>query len=199
MKEAKLMSQFVHPNILQMLGVCFSQTQQPWLIMEFMEGGDLLNFLRNSRPNKNIAFSKLTMDDMLGICIDIAKGCEYLERHCFVHRDLAARNCLVTTIADGDEIRRIVKIADFGLARGLYRQEYHRKNHIKLPVRWMAPESVVDGVFTSQSDVWSFGIIMYEVMVLGEQPYAGMSNDEVINYIRQGGILSQPTGCPFEM
>ena len=148
LKEAKFMSKFKHPHILQLLGVCLN-AEQPIIIMELMEGGDLLNYLRNNRPNIS-APSPLTMDDMLGICIDIAKGCEYLETVQFVHRDLAARNCLVSSL---DRSQRVVKIADFGLTRGLYKQNYYRKEGGLLPVRWMSPESLVDGVFTSQSDV----------------------------------------------
>ena len=142
------MSEFKHPHILQLLGVCLN-AEQPIIVMEFMEGGDLLNYLRKNRPSVS-GPSPLTMDDMLNICIDVAKGCEYLENVHFVHRDLAARNCLVSSL---DRTKRVVKIADFGLTRGLYKQNYYRKEGGLLPVRWMSPESLVDGVFTSQSDV----------------------------------------------
>lgn len=142
------MSKFKHPNILQLLGVCLN-AEQPIIVMELMEGGDLLNYLRRNRPS-HAAPSPLTMDDMLGICIDVAKGCEYLEQVSSVHRDLAARNCLVSSL---DRNQRVVKIADFGLTRGLYKQNYYRKEGGLLPVRWMSPESLVDGVFTTQSDV----------------------------------------------
>ena len=142
------MSKFKHPNILQLLGVCLN-AEQPIIIMELMEGGDLLRYIRANRPEPE-APSELTLDDLLSICIDIGKGCQYLETVNSVHRDLAARNCLVSSL---NPAQRQVKIADFGLSRGLYKQNYYRKEGGLMPVRWMAPESLVDGVFTTQSDV----------------------------------------------
>src|SRR5699024_9467628 len=145
LKEAKFMAKFKHPNILQLLGVSISNPDQLIIVLELMEAGDLLKYLRSNRPTAS-ASSPLNMDDLLSICIDIAKGCDYLQQLHIVHRDLAARNCLVSS---GDRSMRVVKIADFGLTRGLYKQNYYRKEGGLLPVRWMAPESLMDGVFTS--------------------------------------------------
>lgn len=142
------MAKFKHPHILQLLGVCLD-SEQFIIVLELMAGGDLLKYLRSNRPC-GLMPSPLNMNDLLGICIDIAKGCEYLQNIHFVHRDLAARNCLVSSL---DRSERVVKIADFGLTRGLYKQNYYRKEGGLLPVRWMAPESLRDGIFTTQSDV----------------------------------------------
>lgn len=128
------------------------------------------------------------------MCVDVSKGCRYLEEMHFVHRDLACRNCLVSST---DPASRIVKIGDFGLARDIYKNDYYRKEgEGLLPVRWMAPESLVDGVFTCQSDVWAFGVLLWEIMTLGQQPYPARNNLEVLHYVRRGGRLGQPTNCP---
>lgn len=147
-KEAKFMANFKHPNILKLLGICLDANVN-FLILELMEEGDLLKYLRSNRPKGAIP-SSLTLYDLLTICVDVAMGCKYLEEIRFVHRDLAARNCLVSC-ANG---QRIVKIGDFGLARDIYKNDYYRKEgEGLLPVRWMAPESLLDGEFTCQSDV----------------------------------------------
>ena len=202
-EEARLMAQFRHPHILQLLGLCIDR--DPCLILELMSGGDLLSHLRTNRtPGLSNISSNFTLNDLLGMCLDVAKGCVYLEDLHFVHRDLAARNCLVRLFlhasgsGGGTEVcQRVVKIGDFGLARDIYRNDYYRKEGEGLvPVRWMAPESLVDGVFTTQSDVWAFGVLLWEIMTLGHQPYPARSNIEVLNYVRSGGRLNQPPNCP---
>ncbi|XP_071055369.1 proto-oncogene tyrosine-protein kinase ROS isoform X1 [Onthophagus taurus] len=196
LQEAQLMSHFKHKHILQLLGVCLDNDPH-YIIMELMEGGDLLTYLRASRNTSALRTPPLTLVELLKMCLDVTTGCRYLEEMHFVHRDLACRNCLVSST---DSASRIVKIGDFGLARDIYKNDYYRKEgEGLLPVRWMAPESLVDGVFTSQSDVWSFGVLLWEIMTLGQQPYPARNNLEVLHYVRRGGRLGKPTDCPEKL
>ncbi|CDW56571.1 Pkinase Tyr domain containing protein [Trichuris trichiura] len=189
-KEAILMSRFDHPNVVALRGVCF-ETEPHWIILELMEAGDLLKYLRSVMP------SQVSLKDLLSISTDVACGCTYLESIRHVHRDIAARNCLITS---RNPSMRVVKIGDFGLTRDLYEEDYYRvEGQGLLPVRWMAPESMIDGIFTTKSDVWSFGVLLWEVVTLGRQPYAGRSNWEVLNHVRIGGRLERPDSCPQEM
>ncbi|NXW02201.1 ROS1 kinase, partial [Fregetta grallaria] len=197
LKEAHLMSKFDHPHILKLLGVCLLNEPQ-YIILELMEGGDLLSYLRGARKQK-LQSPLLTVTDLLDICLDICKGCVYLEKMHFIHRDLAARNCLVSEKGyEGSS--RVVKIGDFGLARDVYKNDYYRKRgEGLLPVRWMAPESLIDGVFTNRSDVWAFGVLVWETLTLGQQPYPGFSNTEVLHHVRSGGRLESPNNCPDDL
>ncbi|XP_039960123.1 protein sevenless [Bactrocera tryoni] len=196
LQEAQLMSNFKHDNIVQLIGVCFD-TESISIIMEHMEGGDLLTYVRNSRPNSKRPIASLKLLDLISMCIDVCKGCCYLEDMHFVHRDLACRNCLVSS---NDPSKRMVKIGDFGLARDIYKSDYYRKEgEGLLPVRWMSPESLVDGIFTTHSDVWAFAVLCWEIFTLGQQPYAARNNYEVLNYVKDGGRLEKPETCPAEL
>ncbi|OCT80310.1 proto-oncogene tyrosine-protein kinase ROS-like [Xenopus laevis] len=198
LKEAHIMSQFDHPNILKLLGVCLFNEPQ-YIILELMDGGDLLTYLRGARANTSMQNPLLSTLDLLDISENISRGCAYLERMRFVHRDLAARNCLVS-VKEYNNLSRIVKIGDFGLARDIYKCDYYRKNgEGLLPVRWMAPESLIDGIFTCRSDVWSFGIVLWEVFTMGQQPYPGFSNSEVLHHVRSGQRMDSPVNCPDDV
>ncbi|XP_027132575.1 insulin-like growth factor 1 receptor [Larimichthys crocea] len=127
---------------------------------------------------------------MIQMAGEIADGMSYLNANKFVHRDLAARNCMVAEDFT-------VKIGDFGMTRDIYETDYYRKGGKGLlPVRWMSPESLKDGVFTTMSDVWSFGVVLWEIATLAEQPYQGMSNEQVLRFVMEGGLLDKPDNCP---
>lgn len=122
-QEARLMSHFRHKHVLRLLGVCLD-TDPPLLVLELMEAGDLLSYLRESRSLQPTDSHALRLQDLLAMCEDVARGCRYLEELHFVHRDLACRNCLVSA---RDRENRVVKIGDFGLARDIYKNDYYRK------------------------------------------------------------------------
>ncbi|KMQ87191.1 proto-oncogene tyrosine-protein kinase ros [Lasius niger] len=192
MQEIKITSKFRHNHVLKLLGICMD-ANSPWLILELMED-DLLKYLRDSRTLQPSDSHALRLQDLLAMCEDVARGCRYLEKLHFVHRDLACRNCLISS---RNRENRIVKISDFGLTRDIYKNDYYRmKGEGKVPVRWMAPESLIDRKFTSQSDVWAFGVVMWEITSLGEYPYSVKSNSEVLEYVRKGGKLPKPLNCP---
>ncbi|CAL1682570.1 unnamed protein product [Lasius platythorax] len=196
LEEANRMSDFRHKHVLKLLGICVD-TELPWLILELMEAGDLLQYLRESRTLQPSDRHALRLQDLLAMCEDVARGCRYLEEQNFVHRDLACRNCL---ISGKNRKNRIVKIGDFGLARNMYKDDYYRmKGETSLPVRWMAPESLVDGIFTSQSDVWAFGVLMWEITSLGQKPYSAINNWEVREYVCAGNKLLKPLNCPHSL
>ncbi|XP_072756276.1 proto-oncogene tyrosine-protein kinase ROS-like isoform X2 [Anoplolepis gracilipes] len=191
--EAKIMSQFRHKHVLRLLGICLDG-DSPLLILELMEA-DLLEYLKEIRTLQPSEPHALRLLDLLAMCEDVARGCCYLEQLHFVHRDLACRNCLIST---RDRKNRVVKIGDFGLTRDIYTNDYYRmKGKGPLPVRWMAPESIIDGIFSSQSDVWAFGVLMWEITSLGEQPYSARTNLEAWQYVRAGGRLPKPSNCPL--
>ena len=200
-READLMTDLRHPNIVCLIGVCFTDDPQCMLV-EHMAHGDLHEFLINHSPNIDSDVSEPGMDDqanvlsptdMSFIAIQIAAGMEYLAGHHYVHRDLAARNCLV-----GDNLT--VKISDFGLSRDIYAADYYRvQSKSLLPVRWMPPESILYGKFATESDVWSFGVVLWEIYSYGLQPYYGYSNQEVIEMIRSRQLLPCPEDCPSRM
>ncbi|KRT83614.1 protein kinase, partial [Oryctes borbonicus] len=192
--EALIMSKFNHPNIVHFIGVCFDKHPR-FIVLELLAGGDLKNFLRESRPKPERS-SALTMKDLVLIAIDVGKGCKYLEENRFIHRDIAARNCLLTTKGPG----RVVKIADFGMSRDIYRSDYYRKGgKAMLPIKWMPPEAFLDGIFTSKTDVWSFGVLLWEIMSMGYMPYTGCANREVMQLVTSGGRLEPPANCPGPM
>ena len=201
-READLMTDLRHPNIVCLLGVSFSDDPQ-CMLFEHMAHGDLHEFLITHSPNIDSDVSEpggmddqgtvLNPMDMSFIAIQIAAGMEYLAGHHYVHRDLAARNCLV-----GENLT--VKISDFGLSRDIYAADYYRvQSKSLLPVRWMPPESILYGKFTTESDVWSFGVVLWEIYSYGLQPYYGYSNQEVIEMIRSRQLLPCPEDCPSRM
>ena len=209
-KEVKVCVEFEHENIVQLLGVC-TKSLQKCIIFEFMSLGGLDGLLHRSDPSSPEYQDKeggggrggggesttgpvFTPDMFLNCVVQVARGLAYLAELQYVHRDIATRNCLV-----GKGF--VTKIGDFGLSRSIGNEEYYRiGSSAILPIRWMPPESLLYGKFTLKSDVWSFGVLMWEVYTYGCQPYMGASNTEVIDYIKQGGVeLECPALCPNAM
>ncbi|XP_077320643.1 leukocyte tyrosine kinase receptor [Lithobates pipiens] len=189
--EALIISKFNHQNIVRCIGVSL-QTLPRFILLELMSGGDMKTFLRQNRPWVNQP-SLLTMSDLLNMARDIACGCKYLEENHFIHRDIAARNCLLTHTSSG----RVAKIGDFGMARDIYRASYYRKGgRAMLPVKWMPPEAFLEGIFTSKTDSWSFGVLLWEIFSLGYMPYPCKTNQEVLEFVTSGGRMDPPKNCP---
>ncbi|KAF7202207.1 ALK tyrosine kinase receptor [Nothobranchius furzeri] len=189
--EALIISKFNHQNIVRCIGVSL-QAMPRFILLELMTGGDLKSFLRETRPRLDQP-SSLTMVDLLNVARDISKGCQYLEENQFIHRDIAARNCLLTCKGPG----RVAKIGDFGMARDIYRASYYRKGgRAMLPVKWMPPEAFMEGIFTSKTDTWSFGVLLWEIFSLGYMPYPSRSNQEVLEFVTNGGRMDPPKNCP---
>ncbi|KYO43476.1 leukocyte tyrosine kinase receptor isoform A [Alligator mississippiensis] len=189
--EALIISKFNHQNIVRCIGVSL-QALPRFILLELMAGGDLKSFLRETRPRPTQP-SSLCMLDLLHVARDIACGCQYLEENHFIHRDIAARNCLLTCQGAG----RVAKIGDFGMARDIYRASYYRKGGCAmLPVKWMPPEAFMEGVFTSKTDTWSFGVLLWEIFSLGYMPYPSKSNQEVLEFVTNGGRMDPPKNCP---
>ncbi|XP_028258188.1 tyrosine-protein kinase Fes/Fps [Parambassis ranga] len=183
--EARILKQYDHPNIVKLIGVC-TQKQPIYIIMELVQGGDFLSFLRHEGHS-------LTTKAMVKMTENVASGMEYLESKKCIHRDLAARNCLVAE-------RNLVKISDFGMSRqqddGVYSAEGGLR---QIPVKWTAPEALNYGRFTTESDVWSFGVLLWETFSLGMTPYTSMTNQQTRDEVEKGYRMPAPHGCPVEI
>lgn len=216
-REAKLMFGFNHANIVKIFGVCVEDLPY-YLVFEYMDKGDLAHFLRanasslqrrlmnpfdgraRSRTESTMSDEPptLTVEQLTDICRQIASGMNYLAINNHVHRDLACRNCLVKSCDwQQTDSGLIIKIGDFGMSQNLYSSDYYRvRGQAVLPVRWMSPEAIIYGKFSTESDVWSFGVVMWEVFSFAMQPYYGTSNEEVTECIRRHKLLAKPSDCP---
>ncbi|XP_011541571.1 tyrosine-protein kinase Fer isoform X1 [Homo sapiens] len=199
LQEAKILKQYDHPNIVKLIGVC-TQRQPVYIIMELVSGGDFLTFLRRKKD-------ELKLKQLVKFSLDAAAGMLYLESKNCIHRlcegkgemketsnlgDLAARNCLV-----GEN--NVLKISDFGMSRQEDGGVYSSSGLKQIPIKWTAPEALNYGRYSSESDVWSFGILLWETFSLGVCPYPGMTNQQAREQVERGYRMSAPQHCPEDI
>uniref|UniRef100_A0A2K5R7W3 Fibroblast growth factor receptor n=1 Tax=Cebus imitator TaxID=2715852 RepID=A0A2K5R7W3_CEBIM len=189
-----------HKNIINLLGAC-TQGGPLYVLVEYAAKGNLREFLRARRPpGLDYSFDtckppeeQLTFKDLVSCAYQVARGMEYLASQKCIHRDLAARNVLVTE-------DNVMKIADFGLARDVHNLDYYKKTtNGRLPVKWMAPEALFDRVYTHQSDVWSFGVLLWEIFTLGGSPYPGIPVEELFKLLKEGHRMDKPANCTHDL
>ncbi|KAM4875693.1 tyrosine-protein kinase Fer isoform 6-T26 [Thomomys bottae] len=184
LQEAKILKQYDHPNIVKLIGVC-TQRQPVYIIMELVPGGDFLSFLRKKKD-------EIKLKQLVKFSLDAAAGMLYLESKNCIHRDLAARNCLV-----GEN--NVLKISDFGMSRQEDGGVYSSSGLKQIPIKWTAPEALNYGRYSFESDVWSFGILLWETFSLGVCPYPGMTNQQAREQVERGYRMSAPQHCPEEI
>ncbi|KAJ6661711.1 hypothetical protein lerEdw1_013233, partial [Lerista edwardsae] len=189
-----------HKNIINLLGAC-TQDGPLYVLVEYASKGNLREYLRARRPpGMDYSFDtcklpeeQLTFKDLVSSAYQVARGMEYLASQKCIHRDLAARNVLVTE-------DNVMKIADFGLARDVHNIDYYKKTtNGRLPVKWMAPEALFDRVYTHQSDVWSFGVLLWEIFTLGGSPYPGIPVEELFKLLKEGHRMDKPANCTHDL
>lgn len=198
MSEFQLLQEVSHPNVIRLLGACTKSTT-PLLIIEYCKHGSLRNYLRISRKIECAGVEypdgveAVTVKDILSFAWQICKGMAYLTDNKLVHRDLAARNVL---LAEG----KVCKVSDFGLTRDVYEDDaYLKRSKDRVPVKWMAPESLADHVYTSRSDVWAFGVLSWELITLGASPYPGVPPQNLYHLLKQGYRMEKPVNCSEQM
>lgn len=191
-----------HPNVVSLIGAVLNEVNCPFVVVEFVPFGDLLGYLRKVRGVQDSCYfdmdhqpkTKLcTSQELMKFAIESAQGMEYLSMKKIVHRDLAARNVLVGS-------GKTCKITDFGMARDIRRSEiYMRTTRGLIPVKWTAIESILRGIYTTRSDVWSFGILLFEILTVGGSPYPGMNGYQVRDFISQGKRIPKPMHVDNEL
>jgi proto-oncogene tyrosine-protein kinase Met len=170
--------------VLQLIGIVMDADQMPLVVLPFMTHGDLLSYIRNENNSPSVR-------DLMEFGIQIADGMAYLSNLKFVHRDLAARNCML-------DDSMVVKVADFGLSRDIYERDYYSSDDrkAKLPVKWMALESLEKGIYNTRTDIWSYGVVLWELMTRGVCPYPEVDNWDIVKYLKLGRRMLQPSYCP---
>ena len=188
LKEAMVMKKLSHPKLVQLYAIC-SESEPIYIITELMSLGSLQKLLQSPEGKK------IKLPDLIDVSAQVASGMAYLEKNNFIHRDLAARNVLVKE-------NNLVKIGDFGLSRFVSPDQNVSDEDdpdVKFPIKWTAPEAALTKRFTTKSDVWSFGILLYEIITYGRVPYPGMTHHEVLMSVKDGYRMEQPDGCPDDL
>ncbi|XP_023816193.1 fibroblast growth factor receptor 1-A [Oryzias latipes] len=189
-----------HKNIINLLGAC-TQEGPLYVVVEYASKGNLREYLRARRPvggeywsgARQPLLGGVEIRELVSAAYQVARGMSYLASKKCIHRDLAARNVLVTE----DDV---MKIADFGLARDIHHIDYYKKTtNGRLPVKWMAPEALFDRIYTHQSDVWSFGVLLWEIFTLGGSPYPGVPVEELFKLLKEGHRMEKPSACTQEL
>ncbi|KAM3874231.1 fibroblast growth factor receptor 1b [Diretmus argenteus] len=189
-----------HKNIINLLGAC-TQDGTLYVVVEYASQGNLREYLRFRRPAgleywsgpRQPSLGHLEVRELVSAAYQVARGMAYLASKKCIHRDLAARNVLVTE-------DNVMKIADFGLARDIHHIDYYKKTtNGRLPVKWMAPEALFDRIYTHQSDVWSFGVLLWEIFTLGGSPYPGVPVEELFKLLKEGHRMERPSACTQEL
>ncbi|XP_071375712.1 inactive tyrosine-protein kinase 7, partial [Centroberyx affinis] len=192
-REAEMFAKLNHTNVVRLLGLC-REAEPHYTILEYYDLGDLKQFLRISKSkDEKIKSQPISTKTKVSICAQVAHGMEHLSNHRFVHKDLAARNCLVNS-------QRHVKVSALSLSKDVYNSEYYHYRQAWIPLRWLPAESVFEDDFSTKSDVWAFGVLMWEVFSHGEMPYTKLSDDEVLESLQAGKLkLPVPDGCPSKV
>uniref|UniRef100_A0A6Q2Z349 receptor protein-tyrosine kinase n=1 Tax=Esox lucius TaxID=8010 RepID=A0A6Q2Z349_ESOLU len=189
-REAEMFGKLSHPNLVRLLGMC-REAEPHYLILEYAEMEDLKQYLKMSKNKEEKPKSHhLSTKQKVGVCLQVARGMEHLSNQRFVHKDLATRNCLISA-------KRHVKVSALGLSKDVYNEEYYHYRQAWIPLRWLPSEAVLEDDYSTKTDVWSFGVLMWEVFSLGELPHASLDHDQVLEELMEGkGKLSLPQGCP---
>ncbi|KYO22249.1 inactive tyrosine-protein kinase 7 [Alligator mississippiensis] len=192
-RESEMFGKLHHANVVHLLGLC-REVEPHYMILEYVDLGDLKQFLRISKSkDETLKSQPLSTKHKVSLCSQVALGMEHLSNNRFVHKDLAARNCLISA-------QRQVKVSALSLSKDVYNSEYYHFRQAWVPLRWMPPEAVLEDEFSTKSDVWSFGVLLWEVFTHGELPHSKLTDDEVLAGLQSGKVkLPHPEGCPSKL
>ncbi|XP_067319585.1 inactive tyrosine-protein kinase 7 isoform X2 [Anolis sagrei] len=192
-REFEMFGKLNHSNVVRLLGLC-REAEPHYMILEYVDLGDLKQFLRISRSkDEKLKPQPISTKQKVSFCCQVALGMEHLSNNRFIHKDLATRNCLVSA-------QRQVKVSSLSLSKDVYNSEYYHYHQTWIPLRWMPPEAALEDEFSTKSDVWSFGVVMWEIFTLGEMPYSKLADEEVLAGLQSGKMkLPHPEGCPSKL